>query len=356
MDESFYELLKDFEDKINFINENFESLKKTTRSMINKLRIEKDKNSKIIESFRKFEPLDSEIVSFNVGGTLFSTLKSTIIKKIKNSATGEAYKPHVLEGLVSGFLEPKHDENKAIFLDRNPKYFEYILDYLRMANTEKEFELPENIDKKEFRTESQYYNIEGLIELTEPKASKSSILRSSQLKELTNLCSFPESTSWSLIYRASRDGFTARDFHSKCDNIPKTLVIIKASNGNVFGGYTEASWSDNGLYKADSNSFLFSLINKNNKPIKIKISHGFEPYAIFCGANCGPTFGGGHDLFISDNPNSNSLSYSNLGHSYKHPQYAFGSVESNTLLAVSHYFQVADIEVLAKKWKKLFSL
>ena len=37
-------------------------------------------------------------------------------------------------------------------------------------------------------------------------------------------------------------GFKASDFHTKYDGKPKTLVIIKAGCGNVFGGYTECTW------------------------------------------------------------------------------------------------------------------
>ncbi len=60
--------------------------------------------------------------------------------------------------------------------------------------------------------------------------------------------------SLSLIYRASRDGFEANKFHTKCDNKSKTLTIIKSTNGYVFGGLY-------GDVKNDPNSFIFSLIN-----------------------------------------------------------------------------------------------
>jgi len=50
-----------------------------------------------------------------------------------------------------------------------------------------------------------------------------------------------------LIYSASRDGFEADQFHSKCDKNPNTFIIIQSTNGNLFGGYTEQSWSGNGV-------------------------------------------------------------------------------------------------------------
>jgi hypothetical protein len=60
-----------------------------------------------------------------------------------------------------------------------------------------------------------------------------------EINELMTLCEFPVDQKWRLIYKGSEDGFKASDFHSKCDNKPNTLVVIKSSNGNVFGGYTD---------------------------------------------------------------------------------------------------------------------
>jgi hypothetical protein len=39
-------------------------------------------------------------------------------------------------------------------------------------------------------------------------------------------------------------------------------VIIQSKNGNVFGAYTEKSWSDGPYYKKDSNVFIFGYINR----------------------------------------------------------------------------------------------
>jgi len=93
---------------------------------------------------------------------------------------------------------------------------------------------------------------------------------------------------WALIYRASTDGFSTAAFHSKCDNNPNTLIIIKSTNGNVFGGYTEQTWSGSG-YKNDPNTFIFSFINKQNRPLMMK-SHS---YGIYSRNDYGPTFGDG---------------------------------------------------------------
>jgi len=175
----------------------------------------------------------------------------------------------------------------------------------------------------------------------------STILTTSEMKDnLINLIQLDHSNKWIMIYQATRDGFEASTFHSKCDNKPNTLVIIRSTSGNVFGGYTEQSWSGSYEYKTDPNAFIFSLINKQNKPLKMKCSSC--QYAIDCHSSYGPRFGGGADFYISDNSNTNTISYSNLDHSYSHPDYAYESEEAKSFLAGSYDFQVSEIEVYTK--------
>jgi dsDNA-specific endonuclease/ATPase MutS2 len=47
---------------------------------------------------------------------------------------------------------------------------------------------------------------------------KSHILNNQQhCSELIQLCEFSSNDKWSLLYRGTRDGFGAKDFHSRCD-------------------------------------------------------------------------------------------------------------------------------------------
>ena len=55
---------------------------------------------------------------------------------------------------------------------------------------------------------------------------------------------------WKLIYRASEHDYTGKSFHEYCDDKGPTLVIIKSSDGWIFGGYTTKSWSGYGIYFA----------------------------------------------------------------------------------------------------------
>ena len=63
-----------------------------------------------------------------------------------------------------------------------------------------------------------------------------------------------------LLYRASRDGFGADDFHGKCDNKGATVTVITSREGYVFGGYADQSWTSAGTEVASSSAFLFSLV------------------------------------------------------------------------------------------------
>jgi hypothetical protein len=180
------------------------------------------------------------------------------------------------------------------------------------------------------------------------KIFDSKILNASEYhKKLIDLCEFDVETKWNLLYRASEHGFTAQDFHSKCDNHANTLAIIKSTNGNIFGGYTQQLWTiiDGGGFKEDKNAFLFSLINNHGQPMKMKIKKPKK--AIFCYKNWGLSFCHGFcDLRISDNSDINSSSScTDFGQTYEHPVYAHGSKEAKSFLAGSENFQTSEIEV-----------
>jgi hypothetical protein len=98
--------------------------------------------------------------------------------------------------------------------------------------------------------------------------------------KLLKLCEFKPNQDWILLYRASRDG-NGR-FLSKCAYKSQTLIVIKSANGCIFGGYTNAQWDSSNENKTDPNAFIFSLVNPENKPTKIKIAKGQESKAIYC--------------------------------------------------------------------------
>jgi hypothetical protein len=145
------------------------------------------------------------------------------------------------------------------------------------------------------------------------------------------------------LYRGSRDGFGAANFHARCDNHNNTLTILKAKGSSfIFGGFTSVTWNGSGQYKSDPSAFLFSLTNKDNQPCKMRQINA--QHSICCFPEFGPIFGGGHDIFICNNANTTTGSYSNLGNSYQHPQ----PEQGQSYLARTQFFQLSEIEVYQK--------
>ena len=180
--------------------------------------------------------------------------------------------------------------------------------------------------------------------------------------ELVHLCEFPANQEWYLVYRGSVDGFTTKKFHEKCDDIDNMLLVCKAANGNVFGGYTELPWSIcegiEELYEEDKErlsypkftnmSFIFSLVNKESMPMKLR---HFQKSSITRSSLIGPAFGEkDYDLYIDLEETDQCIS--SLGKCYEHPSRylnPFGSDSKvsdvgETLLAGSKVFEIVEIE------------
>jgi hypothetical protein len=80
-------------------------------------------------------------------------------------------------------------------------------------------------------------------------------------EECLTLAKMTHSTKGNLLYRATRDGFEAQAFHTRCNGKSNTITIIKNNLNYVFGGYASSAWNSSGNYIQDRNAFLFSLRN-----------------------------------------------------------------------------------------------
>ena len=134
---------------------------------------------------------------------------------------------------------------------------------------------------------------------------------------------------YKLIFKASRDGFKAIDFHKKCDGKTNTLTLVFSKNGRIFGGFTDVSWDSESDAKEGSNGFIFSL---DNKEIYYNINVKFN---IRCIADYGPIFGN-FDLCISNNCNKNKSFIRS---------YAYDIHEKENLFDGNKFFYVEDYEV-----------
>ena len=102
-----------------------------------------------------------------------------------------------------------------------------------------------------------------------------------------------------LCFRSSIHGASSSTFHSRCDNKGPSITFIKTNNGFRFGGYNPLSWDTSNNYKSnDSTAFLFSL----DKQSKIPIQN--QSWVTYNNNSYGPTFGGGHDIYINSSMNS----------------------------------------------------
>ena len=101
---------------------------------------------------------------------------------------------------------------------------------------------------------------------------------------------------YKLIYRCSKHGDTAKNFHMKCDYIGPNMILVKTKKNFIFGGVTTKSWKhllkdikkddpEYGTEIKDEKAFGFSInlkkIYKNGKP---------NEFIIFCNNNYGPVF------------------------------------------------------------------
>jgi hypothetical protein len=151
---------------------------------------------------------------------------------------------------------------------------------------------------------------------------------------------------FNLIFRGSRDGFTPEKFHELCDNKSRTVTIIKVKDSDeIIGGYNPIEWKSEFGFGNSKDSFIFSLINKENFIDYILSRIQNEKQAINYYSRYGPSFGNG-DLIISGGlgdfyGNIGDLSNYGTGHCIKN-SYQNQIRESKDKFSIEEYevFQV----------------
>jgi hypothetical protein len=344
-------LKKQIEDSIQMFFQIFEkfSMNKTTLDLdvhnhLTEIRFKLDENREelkkkiddiymeMIEKTKKFESTYLK----SLEDKLYSSLKSFETKSLEQSLneTEETFRnPNLLIESIREMQRKQEESIAELKLKLNEQ--SQVKDHLIKMN---EFKPNPTFSQDSFGQLrlNEYSSITDLF--------KSKILSGNQPSELVKLCEFSLKDKWTLLYRGTRDGFGAKDFHSKCDNHNNTLTIIKAKETSfVFGGFTSIKWNREEGYHSDPNAFLFSLTNRDNQPCKMRQIG--TTFSIYCFSSCGPIFGFGNDLLVCNNANTKMGSYSNLGRSYQHPQ----PIQGRSFLAGSQYFHLSEIEVYQKE-------
>jgi TLD len=92
------------------------------------------------------------------------------------------------------------------------------------------------------------------------------------------------------VYKASRDGWSAVDFHNKVDNLGSAVLACRSRSGATLGGYNPAGWRSTDDYYSSTSAFLWTLAA--GKVLKYPIlGGGGGNTAIFDYATGGPCFG-----------------------------------------------------------------
>ena len=127
------------------------------------------------------------------------------------------------------------------------------------------------------------------------------ILSLSEIEILANLLKMKNiGSTFKLLYRASRDGFSYDEFLNRCKDYESTICIISTATNNVFGGYTSIKWQDDNRWRADDSAFLFLLrSSKGYEPDIFDLIPSQRKYALchYHGYMC--CFGLGHEIYMS---------------------------------------------------------
>ena len=136
---------------------------------------------------------------------------------------------------------------------------------------------------------------------------------------------------YNIIYYSRVDGDKAVNFHKKCDKARKSLVLVRDSNGNRFGGFTMRDWAGNCIQKKDEKAFIFSV--DKNKIYRVLP----DQVAIGCYPNFGPIFFG-CQIRVYDN------FFSKGGSTYLKGQ-NYATEEDYELTNGNQAFGIKDLEV-----------
>jgi len=151
---------------------------------------------------------------------------------------------------------------------------------------------------------------------------------------------------WRLCYRRSTHGASSSTFHSQCNGLGPSVVVLSNNQGRLFGGYASQGWNSNNQYYGDTNSFLFSLTNQHRHSAPGQYGSG-TPYWNYGNQSYGPTWGGGHDLYID---NAMSSGYCNLGHNYTCRVGSYSSTQCHSdFCGVYSGWQVTELEAWVRQ-------
>ena len=321
---------EDEEEKIKEVNEEYfkELENKLTSEMNNKFKILYDNINNKIKSYNENKtndikneigspinkvnekPINTEINNINIR---ISSLKSELLKIIDAKNNNYESKIKNLDNKSNKLIiDNQSCIDKVTSLETKLKSID---NKLRLIDNKFANILPDSIINNSFTTptknilnsesDKKNMNSNSSINMISDKSFDldSVILNKEDITEDFFLFSkiketFPYDMSikYKLIYRCSKHGDSAKNFHMKCDYIGPNMILVKTKKNFIFGGVTTKSWKhllkdtkkddpEYGTEIKDEKAFGFSInlkkIYKNGKP---------NEFIIFCNNNYGPVF------------------------------------------------------------------
>jgi hypothetical protein len=162
----------------------------------------------------------------------------------------------------------------------------------------------------------------------------------------TNILQEMQGREFRLLWRASRDGFNAREFHSRCNGHSNTLTLVMDVGGNIFGGFTPCAWEEGFRKDQKSNKYQTDM-SRRSFVFTVKNPWGLAPMRfaamgnghICCREDLGPSFG--NALFIYSNSDANTKSCGRLGSNYAN----YTGLDGMKVFTGDYHFQSREIEV-----------
>ena len=285
----------------------------------------------------------------------FSSLEK-LIKVIKNIMNSNKFKIREDKNDINViyFSNPLDDED-IIYLELHKEeksQKEIIKDLLNAIKELKEknqylenkiINIEKNFNDKISALENQINNINKKLENNDQSIKENSIdsliiSKIEDIKLLKGWISPNQKVTFELIYRASRDGDTTKDFHRMCDNKSPTICLLKTPGGYIFGGYTTILFNNPNKKEfilKDEKAFVFSL----NKKEKFFSKDGNNSIYIH------------PDYLIIFGDGSNSIQIENnafqANNHWSNPK---GSYGINLNLTENKYFSIVEMEVFQVKF------
>ena len=270
--------------------------------------------------------------------------------KIKNVKGGLNLEIPVKLGI---FKEIKLEINEKELTEKENQ--KNILDYVNklyleneeLKNKLNELKLENDNIKNKLEETQKNIELDGVkkIERIKNLFKDSSIVKNDEKKMINDwIDPYSEKNITSeLLFQSKVEGDNSNNFHKKCDGKGATITFIQTTAGKRIGGFSSIPWTNNKGYQADPESFIFSL----DACQKFVQWRNFTN-AVYHNSSYGPTFGDGHDIYISNGCKSNSSSYCYSGYSYGF-FYSYNIINPGSQQTT---FQVTDYEVYLIKINK----